>query len=466
MLSLLDNSVIWARSSISNTEAADEELYPFKKANNKISDEEVVGIRITRDKIVLLDDEMNFYAESIKEEDSNFSEFNYFSKYPNLMSVDLSELDLDQNKLENLQKYLPMKLKSIVINSCDVKSADYESLVDIVTQRKDLVSVCIIEPNAVAGDVAKVIVALSELNKLQYLNLTLGGLDEVGCKNLVKVTENNTKTLHELTLGFIKIDESESYDQLMKSLGKLKTLTKLEFTVLESNDEQEGSFYGSLSDMQKLQDLKINFGDMSTHDDVKTYHNALKLKESLLKLTDIRSLDISDMHLQDSVLQLVMQSISQLGNLKVLNISGNDIDAKTAKILSQSIKSGQSLVTLMANNCGIGAEAFKELCSSIDGTQIRYLYLGNNSIGTAISSLPVDKMDYITAIDFTSNDIDYDSFSEFIKKLNENTPLRVVIVRHNEPMEKLEYAERVKKTDGISELKLNNKIYRLAIFGI
>lgn len=442
-------------------EMLDEELYPFKRANNRIADEAVVGIRIMKTKIIFLDEDMNFYAEEIKEA-SNFSDFDTFSKYPRLISVDLSEQDLNQEKLKNLLKYLPANLKSLIINCCRIDSKDYEYLADILSQLKELTSVSIIDPECQAGEAAKIVVALSGSKNIRSLNLTLNELDATGCDNFTKILENNSAVLQDLTFGSMRLEE---YGKLFEALSKLVHLNKLEYTVLNSDEELEKAFFEALKNMRKLLDLKFDFGDHSTHDDVKTYHNALILKDALMNLVDIRSFDISSMHLQDSVLQLIMQTIAQLRSLKMLNISGNIINNKTAKLLSESIKDENSLVTLIAKDCRIDSETFKTLCGSIAGTPLRYLYFGNNKIGEAITQIPLKQMEEVTAIDLTDNDITYDSLFELVKLAKDHPSLRALNLKYNGPMEKADSELRTLKNDQITELQIKDGSVGIAIFG-
>ena len=224
----------------------------------------------------------------------------------------------------------------------------------------------------------------------------------------------------------MKVDDSESYDKLLASLGELKKLERLEYSVLESTEKQVKEFVNSLSKLTKLTDLKICFDDFSSHDGVEAYHNAEDLNEAMKNLKDLVTLDISNMNLPDSVLQTISRSLEDLMKLKTLNVSGNPINAKTAKVLSESLKNMDSLVTFIANNCEINDAAFSALCGGLQNSSLQYMYFSGNNIVSSVKSLPVSQMKSLTVLNFARNKIKLSNVVGFMETIPEGSKLEIV----------------------------------------
>lgn len=456
----------------------DREMYPYTKGDGRMTNENVIGIRIMNKKLFLLNSEGKFESSELQE-NFKFSQFDFFSKYPKLVSVDLHEVNLTRECLENLQKYLPNSLKSLILNSCKVSKKDYDLLVETIARQENLKSIYIIDPDCELGEATKITSALSNMHGLECLNLTLSEIGIDGCENIIKALKNceqpkknskdYTNTLKELTLGFVTVEESESYNDLLKALGALKNLTRLEYAVLTSEPQQIDLFFQSLKNLKKLKSLKFAFDKFKNNNGVSLYHSAQTLHDVLSKnLTELTSLDISNMDFETTVMQLLSQAIRNMKKLEFLNVSGNKIDTEAAKILSTSIRQGNSIKTLMANNCEISADAFSSLMTSLGESPIKYLYLGNNNIEKSIQSLPVSQMKDLVFVDFSNNNLTYDDAITFVKSIKNHPSLRIVSFKNNEPIEKMSNVEKIRKNDELVEWKLNNpsSVNKISIFGL
>lgn len=402
----------------------EEDYYPFKKSTGRIEEREVIGIRVSGNKIVLLGTNKRYYEEQIQKGD--LEEFDFFTKYPKLLSVDLSDMKLTRKVLQDLQKYLPKTIKSLIINSCSVEKQDFEELTDIITSHNQLEFVTIVAPDCAQAESAKLIAAIGDLKVIRGLNLTLGELESGGCDVLRETLVKSEKTLTSLNLGFMRVEDNDSYSDLLASLGQLKKLKVLEYSVLESTESQVGNFFNSLAKLRELTDLKLCFYDFKDHEGVEAYHNAESLNEALKNLTRLESLDISNMSLSDSVLQTISRSMEGLTHLRSLNISGDPISVKTAKVLAQSLRKLDNLVTLIANDCEINDEAFSTLCGGFQNSSIKHLYLSGNKIKTSVKSLPVSQMKNLSILDFSRNGIGLSDIVGFVKTIPNETKLEII----------------------------------------
>lgn len=445
-------------SYTSEKETQEADYYPFTKSQGRVDNKDVVGIRIFGDKIVLLAENNTYFEEQGQKQ--NFSEFDFFSKYPRLLSVEIINTNLTKEMLENLQKFLPNTIKSLIVNSCTIANADFEGFTSIITGHKQLESLTVINPDMAQAESAKLVAAVGDLKVIRYMRLTLGEIGAGGCDVLKEALLKSKNTLLGLNLGFIEVDDNESSDKLLASMGKLKNLEKLEYSVRRSTAKQVGTFFSSLAGLTKLTDLKINFRDFSSHDGVETYHNAESLNEAMKNLKNLESLDISDMNLPDSVLQTISRSLGELSKLKTLNISKNPINAKTAKVLSESLKNMDSLYALIANYCEINDEAFSALCGNLQNSPLQYMCFSGNNIVNSVKSLPISQMQSLIALDFTHNKIKLSDVIEFMKSIPKGSKLEVVNWEGND-FRKISEEERTKKINNLKIWKSDHKINTL-----
>jgi len=412
------------RNNDADEKTQEMDYYPFTKSKGSIATEDVIGIRISGKKITLLGKDKTYSEE--RERDKGFFAEDYFSKYPRLISVEMSNVKLTRESLEKIQMFLPKTVKSLIINSCTIEKGDFEEFTDIITRHKQIESLTVTDPNMARAEAAKLLAAVGDLNVIKYLRLTLGELGEEGCVTLQKILEKSKETLLELNLGFVRISNSNSYDGLLKFLGELKKLKKLEYSVLESTENQVGEFFSSLANLKNLTDLKICFDDLNSHDTVEAYHNFQSLNSALIKLKHLENLDVSGMNLPDSSLQTISNALEGLTELKTLNVSGNPINEKTAKVLGAAIKNIDSLISFAANDCGIDDLAFSSLCSGLQNSSLRYAYFNSNNIAGAVKSLSVSQMKNLIAINFANNKITLFDAIKFMETIPSGTKLEVV----------------------------------------
>lgn len=443
------------RGSSNQKDAQGEDYYPFTKSMGRIEERDVIGIRISGKKLVLFSADKKYYEEQIQGD--IFSEFDFFVKYPRLLSVDLSNIKLTRKVLQNLQKYLPKTIKSLIINSCSIENEDFEELTDIIVGHKQLEFITVVAPNYAQAESAKLIAAIGDLKVVRGLNLTLGELESGGCDILREIFVKSKGTLTSLNLGFMKVEDNRSYDTLIDSLGQLKKLTMLEYSVLESTENQVGKFFNSLAKLRALTDLKLCFYDFKDHEGVEAYHNAENLNEAMKNLTNLESLDISNMDLPESVLQTISRAMGELTHLRSLNISGDPIVVKTAKVLARSLQKLENLVTLIANNCEISNEAFSTLCEGFRNSSLKHVYFSGNRINTSIRSLPVSQMKELAILDFSHNNINLQDIVGFMETIPSETKLEIVNWERNN----LEGLSEDQKINERNKLKIWKKEHRI-----
>jgi len=374
--------------------------------------------------------------------------------------VDLSNIKLTRNMLQDLQKYLPKTIKSLIINSCSVEKEDFEELTDIITGHKQLEFITVIAPDYAQAESAKLVAAIGDLKVVKGLNLTLGELEAGGCDILKEIFVKSKGTLTSLNLGFMKVEDSESYNALIDSLSELKKLTVLEYSVLESTESQVSRFFNSLAKLRALTDLKLCFYDFKDHEGVEAYHNAESLNEAMKNLTNLESLDISNMDLPESVLQTISRAMGELPHLRSLNVSGDPISVKTAKVLAKSLQKLDNLVTLIANNCEISSEAFSTLCGGFQNSSLKHVYFSGNKIKTSIKSLPVSQMKELVLLDFSNNNISLSDIIDFMKTIPSETKLALINWKNNN-LKDLSEEQKINERDELKRWKKDHQINTL-----
>ncbi len=440
----------------------EEDYYPFIKSRGQVEDKNVIGIRLLGDKVILLggDGENREYSEG-QSQQSDFSDFDFFSKYPRLLSVEFCNIKFTRDMLQNVQKFLPKTVKSLIINSCYISTKDFEELTDIISGHEQLISVTAVLPKLAQAETEQLIKSIGDLKSIKFLNLTLGELGEGGCTALKEVIEKSEKTLLGLNLGFMKVAESDPYDDLLGSLGKLKNLNKLEYSVLESTEDQIGRFFSSLEKLEKLTDLKLCFDDFYSHDGVKSYHNAEGLNAAMRNLTALESLDISNMKLPDSALQTISKAMEDLTKLKSLNISGDPISEKTARVLAESLAKMENLITFVANDCEMTGEAFSALCGGFrNNSSLKCISVSGNKIESSVKSLPISQMKNLSMLNVAYNNIKLPDIVEFMKTIPSETSLEVISWKGNS-FEGFSEEERISEIDNLKIWKRQNRVNTL-----
>ncbi len=449
-------------NGFSSKETKEEDYYPFIKSKGRVEDRNVIGLRLLGDKVVLLggEGESREYSEG-QSQQADFSDFDFFSKYPRLLSVEFCNMKLTKDILQNVRKFLPKTVKSLIVNSCYISTKDFEELTDIISGHEQLISVTAVLPKLAQAETEQLIKSIGDLNNTKFLNLTLGELGEGGCVALKEVIEKSEKTLLGLNLGFMKVAESDSYNDLLGSLGKLRNLNKLEYSVLESTEDQIGRFFSSLARLEKLTDLKLCFDDFNSHDGVESYHNAESLNEAMRNLTALENLDISNMKLPDSSLQTISKAMEDLTKLKTLNISGDPVSVKTAKVLAESLAKMESLVTFVANDCEMTGEAFSALCGGFrNNSSLKCMSVSGNKIESSVKSLPVSQMKNLSVLNVAYNNIKLPDIVGFMKTIPSGTNLEVISWKGNN-FEGLSEEERISEADNLKIWKRQNRVNTL-----
>ncbi len=431
------------------------ENYPFKKSQSQLANEDVVGIRVKDNKIILLGNNYTFSSENTSKA-VNFSDINFFTKYPNLISVELCGLTLTKEIMENLRKHLPTTVLSIVIDMCDVK--DIESFSGVINEHTQLKSLTLRLFKCSAEDAENILSSFTEHSKLKFLNLGFATLNNNAMVHLSDVISRSKDSLKHISLAWENSEEinPDTYQKLSDSLKESSGLKRFELAVMSFPQNYLKIFFGALGHMQSLTDLKLFFGNTAEYDNVTLYESTEVLQTSLDNMPLLASLDISESHLSSEPLQLIFRSVANMSKLQTLNISGNSLDVKAAEVLSTSISSATELKTLLANECDMTAEVFGALCRNLANTGLRYLYFRGNQIKDGAKSLPISSMNDVLIIDFSQNDMSYDNAMDFIKQTANHPKLHIVNFKNNSAIEALSGPERAIRNDELVEWKIKN----------
>lgn len=450
----------------------DDINYPFTESAAQIAPDNVAGIRIRKDpatgaqSVTYIDYNRSCYVEKLANA-FDFSKSDFFKKYKQLCSVEFNGIELSEENLENLQKFLPKSLKSLIILSCKIQSSNYELICDMIRKRSKLESACFRLLEAKDVDSDALLQSLSDCESLKFLKLEFGSVSTKGCENIAKIIEKTGGNLLQLSLGLGQLsgDQDISYQKITTSLHNAKVLEKFEIATSDISDANARILFETIENLTALRQLKLYCGGLNNHNHIKLFENMEKLRDSIEKLHHLHELDISNLQLPPEALQLLFQAIGQTKSLKTLNVSGNCIDEKAAESLSESLKEVE-LTALFANNCQINATAFATLTKNMANSTIQYLHLINNSIKNGIRNMPIATMHELKLVDFSKNELLFEDVFEFIKQCKSNLSLKIIRVQDNGDISSAQNTERTMRNDQIAAWKIKNKMDHLAIFGL
>ncbi|MDR2268180.1 MAG: hypothetical protein LBD81_01860 [Holosporaceae bacterium] len=456
--------------------------YPFVESKSKIADNEVAALRISGNKCTFFGYEKNYYEEPFAQDES-FSNQNFFKKFPKLISVDFSEIELTKDRLENIQKFLPKNLQCLGIDCCKIGDNELTELIaDIIKKRSVLQHLAIMLPEISRDGAESVVSAMASLSSLQSLNLVFDEISQKSCADISRLIEVSTQ-LGTLSIAWSKViddddDNDSPYKDIGKNIGKLKNLKRLEISIMSVDGKGCSFLFNGIKNLEKLTRLKLFFGNISVFNGIKLFERSEELMDALSNKRELTSLDLSYMSLPKDAMQVIAQSIASLGSLKCLDISGNPIDNESADILTESLKNVPMLEVLIMNKCSLTEQTFSTICTSLAESPLKILHLGNNDIKGGIRSTPLKMMDFIQTIDFSYNNIPIDASIDFIKSIADNPNLQAVNFDGNaitetanenkktsdEDKDKI-IKERIIIRDRIENFKRKNRIYT-AIFGL
>lgn len=430
-------------------------MYPFVKTSS-LAPTDVAGMKVQGHSVTLLSCDNKYLVLDLKD-DIQFDQVDFFSKYPELQTVELSGIELTDQKLENLQKFIPRNLRGLTICNCEVVKSATSRLVDIIKTRNELVSFSMFFPKCSSEKSTQFLEAFNGCANMKFINFTFGHVSGVGCKIISELIKNSESTLKNATIGIGQVEADEKYEGLKAVLDAVKgvsSLEKLEISLVELPEELSGDLFKTIENLGALKSLRLFLGNHKEYDQVKLFENVEVCRNSIEKLKHLETLDISSMQLPESFMQLIGQAIATLPELRTLNISGNKLDEKAAEIFSNSFKSTDKLEVLIANDCSMDAQIFASLSRNLGSTSLQQGYFSENNIKDGIKSLPVAAMNDLVAVDFSYNGIGYGDVKRFTEQLKGGTSLKVVNFGGNSGILQASGAEKAIAHDELEQWKL------------
>ncbi|MDR2795025.1 MAG: hypothetical protein LBB12_04580 [Holosporaceae bacterium] len=434
---------------------------PFSAKNEKVAADDVAGIRVVENKLVLLGFSKNCSVEPFAADES-FSDLNFFKKFPKLLSAEFTGIELTKERLENIQKFLQKDIQNIVIDGCDIKPEYVELLADIVKKRATLKNITFRLIDISIESIKVLLAGLSDLSELKTICFAFDEIDKDSCEAISHLIKSSSETLKNLSLAWNKIsskEENGEYHNLSEAVGGLKNLKLFELCMLKINEKETVDLFAGISHLKSLIRFKLFLGNICIHNEVKLFENAESLGDALKDMTLLMSLDLSGMKLPKDVMQVLAQNIKNLKKLKYLDISNNSIDKETAQILADSLKENGELRTLIANSCGLTAQTFSTLVKDLGNLKISILYARDNVIKEGIKETPVKNMTDLQLIDFSKNELDFAMAMDFIKLTAEHPRLQVVNFGENGAIDKMDPADKKIKRNDLENWKRENKCY-------
>lgn len=430
-------------------------MYPFTKGS--VSAENVVGVKTGVDEVTLFSSE-NKYSTQKEQKDITFDSVTFFSKYPNLQSIELSGIELTEEKLENLQKFIPSKIKGLSICNCEVSEDKISRLEDIINLRKNLMSFSLSFPDCNSEKSTRFLGAMKACKDMKFLNFTFGCVNGNGIKMISELVKSSGSTLKGLTLGIGHIEEDEKDEgllALLDAIQELANLERLEISFIELPEAASGKLFAVLGKLKKLKSLRLFFGNHRDYNQMKLFENLEVCRDAIAQMKQLENLDISSMKLPESYMHLFGQAVEFLPELKTLNISDNKIDEKGAEIFANSFKSAGRLEVLTAKNCNIDAQTFAVFCKNLGNTSLRQADFSSNLIGEGIKSISLGATPDLVVIDFSNNGATYENIIEFLKTLKAPIGLKCVNFSDKNLLE-ISPVERILRHDEIEQWKLKS----------
>jgi hypothetical protein len=395
---------------------------------------------------------------------------NFFKKYPKLISIELNGMEVTVEMLENLTKFAPSDLKSIILRQCTFANDDcYDLLANFIGKYTKIESITFILPDLGGDHCDKILASMKENKHLMFFNFVVDSFSGKGAACLEEILSNSAESMLGLSLGIGKIDEKdkedECYEKITKSLSKLKKIEKLELAFMFISEETFGQLSSSIGGFSQLRILKLYFGGLNDHNHIKLFERAEILQKSIESWKNVELFDISLNDFPHEVLQLIFAALAKLKKLKTLNVSGNTINGESAAVLADSLGENVSVTTLFANNCSIDDAAMSALFSKAENIpSLQYIYLKNNMIEKGGVSIPFSKMSDIVVVDFSGNQMGYDEVIA-IADLATDSMNFIINFNNNSGIGEADDVEKSRRRDELEKMRLERKT-KIAFFGV
>lgn len=437
------------------------ELYPFTPAEGQIDKEDVVGIKLKKNKIIYFSNDITFYAEAVQEGE-NFSKLDSFSQYPNLLSVEFCDSKISTKELENIRDFLASsQVKVLSFDSCIIKEEDAQLIAETISKQNSLMALTVkfirtekkrkgrknIDVVSISPEAWQSITeAISEKKNLVQLNVACGDITADSCNHIASALDNSKK-LSSLLLCWNSVSGDSAEDAnktLATNLSELKDLTKLCVSILEMPDNHIDALFKGMAPLKQLTELTLFVGNL--RDCRNIYDLSAALGQSLEGFTKLSSLQIQNMELSSNAMQAIAKSMSKMTELTYLDISNNEVNLEAANLLSDSLEKAEGLKVFIARNCHM--ESFGELKKIISDSELEIVCFGGNTIGDKIADLQLPES--TVYIDLTGNNAPADSIITFLKTNLSRKGLKAIDLRNNSNLteEQRDEIERLQADNG------------------
>lgn len=427
------------------------EMYPFSKAEDQVEDEDIVGIIVTKSKIVYVSRYQTYFTEDLSEDGRNFSQLNYFTRFKNLMSVSFREVELSTEELQNLEDFLASaqsekkdedseKVKIINFESCVFEEANVKYVSNIIKKLDALVAISIkfpktkkkrgtktelvdLSPKAVEELTA----AISDKKGLVQLVLAFGTINTTSCNHIKTVLEQSPNIANAL-LAWEQITGDgieESYSNLNNVISGLTKLVKLCISILYIPEPSIDSTFNALSNLNTLSELTLFVGNLCECKN--SFELASILGKSLSNLTGLSSLQLQNMELSGNSMQALLQGLRKLKRLKYFDISNNEITKECVDIFEEALPELDKLRVFIARGCNI--ESLANLYPIIEKSALEIICLANNLLRDDVQQFkPSENMMFV---ELSNNKISSKSILAAARNIIPNQKLKFIDFRNN-----------------------------------
>ncbi|GHU16000.1 hypothetical protein FACS189472_00080 [Alphaproteobacteria bacterium] len=418
----------------------------FTKENGgRIAEDNVAGICIKKNEIILLGYDKKYTSEPLKDGET-FSDINFFKKYPKLVSVEFTEIELPKERLENIQKFLPKNIKNIVIDSCKIESENIEQLADVIKKRKKIKNVTIRLIDNGTEALGRILSAIAELSNLTTLCLTFDKVTKELCQTISKIIKRSSKTLANVTLAWDSLDEQDAGGEKEAETKKDTDGEKEKEAEKETDGEKENEDKKKAEGKKDEEDKKESDGEKETEaekeaDGAKESAAYQLLAESIGKINEPKTFELSIMKIIDEKSTTdLFSGIAKLTKLSTFKLFLGNISVQNrvelfanAETLGNSLKEMTQLVALDISGMMLPKDVMQVLAQDLKNLEkLKSLDLSGNAITPECAEALAESLKGKGLITLAVNgcELTASTFSTLCKALD-NSPLTILYASNN-----------------------------------
>ena len=176
----------------------------------------------------------------------------------------------------------------------------------------------------------------------------------------------------------------------------------------------------------------------------------------------LKTLSLSDLHLQPDNIEMVSRVLNTVPSLKILDMEGSKFTLQSMQAFASMLQQNQSLTEVDISDCNIGSDSACCLARALhDNTTLTKMIMINNSIsneGALAMAEMLKQNTTLTVLDMSCNSVGERGALAMAEMLKHNTTLEVLDMSYNSVGERgaLAMAEMLKHNTTLEVLNMND----------